>query len=223
LFLDKTPSTGLLLVDDGSTDATPEILESIRSAHPGNVDWFSLPRNSGKAEAVRQGFLRIFPAKPQYLGYWDADLATPLETITRFKDLLENRDHIEMVFGARVQLLGRRIQRSNLRHYSGRIFATLVSCITHLSIYDSQCGAKLFRLSPDLLTVFQEPFLSRWIFDIEIITRCMRIRKDSGRPGVEGIIYEYPLEHWQDVGGSKITVGDALRSLSELWMIRSKL
>jgi hypothetical protein len=51
----------------------------------------------------------------------------------------------------------------------------------------------------------------------------MRIRKDSGRPGVEGIIYEYPLEHWQDVGGSKITVGDALRSLSELWMIRSKL
>ena len=220
-FVETEPSTGFLLVNDGSTDRTQETLERIRSIHPNSVDVLYIPKNSGKAEAVRQGFQRSFKINPRYLGFWDADLATPLKSIRNFRDILDSQPATEMVFGARVQLLGRSIERSTFRHFSGRIFATLVSLKTGLHIYDSQCGAKLFRVSPELVSIFEEPFLSRWFFDVEIITRFIDITKNLDRPTAAEMIYEQPLESWRDIGGSKITPMTALRSLFDLFFISS--
>ncbi|KAK3287117.1 hypothetical protein CYMTET_5346 [Cymbomonas tetramitiformis] len=84
-----------------------------------------------------------------------------------------------MVFGARVALLGRYIQRKASRHYLGRIFATLASLVLDVPIYDTQCGAKMFRVTPDLNTVLSQPFRSRWIFDVELIARFVALRKKS--------------------------------------------
>ena len=105
--------------------------------------------------------MRAFDADPDYIGYWDADLETPLEAIPALCELLDARPDLEIVFGARVRLLGRAIARSALRHYLGRMFATAASMVLGLAVYDTQCGAKLFRASPAIRALFQEPFLTR--------------------------------------------------------------
>src|SRR5204863_9726375 len=108
---------------------------------------------------------------------------------------------MQMVFGARVRLLGRQISRNPSRHYFGRVGATLISQTLGLAVYDTQCGAKLFRAGDDLREVFSKPFLSRWIFDVAIIARFIEMQ---GRDAVARAAYEYPVSAWRDVKGSKV-------------------
>ena len=117
--------------------------------------------NQGKAAAVRAGMRRAFEQGTRYAGYWDAALATPLEEVPRFLDVLDRTPQLTVVFGARVQLLGRSIERSSVRHYLGRIFATVASNVLGLAVYDTQCGAKLFRVDEESRALFAEPFLVR--------------------------------------------------------------
>src|ERR1043166_9602317 len=152
------------------------------------------------------------------VGFWDADIATPLDEIPAFLDIFASRPNIEMVLGARVRLLGRDIQRHESRHYFGRVGATLISKTLGLAVYDTQCGAKLFRVNDTMRDVFANPFLSRWIFDVEIIARFVRLR---GRDAAARAIYELPLRVWKDVKGSKLRSTDFVRALRDLWRIRS--
>src|SRR2546421_9294032 len=73
-----------LFVNDGSTDGTVHVLKALHDADPERYALCDLPRNVGKAEAVRAGILLAFAAGPDFIGYWDADLATPLEAIPTF-------------------------------------------------------------------------------------------------------------------------------------------
>lgn len=215
-----------LFVNDGSTDGTQQVIEQLAAEHPAAFSTLGLKRNGGKAEAVRRGFLEAFKGGADYIGFWDADLATPLEDIPTFAAMLDERQDIEMVFGSRVNLLGRYVRRKLVRHWLGRIFATAASGVLGLPIYDTQCGAKLFRVSEELKDAFAEPFISKWIFDVEIIARMIRNRRGSDLPPVEKIIYEYPLLIWRDVAGSKIrgsdfiTVGMDLGRIYARYMLR---
>ena len=197
-----------LFVDDGSTDGTDGVLEAIRESDSDAFRVLAMPRNVGKAEAVRQGFLSAFNDSAEYVGFWDADLATPLEAIDEFRELLDRRLDLEVVFGSRVNLLGRSVRRNLARHYVGRVFATAASAVLRLPVYDTQCGAKLFRVNEDTTTVFREPFLSKWIFDVEIIARLIRARRGTDRPPVRDVLYEHPLMVWHDIKGSKIRLRD---------------
>jgi dolichyl-phosphate beta-glucosyltransferase len=206
-----------LFVNDGSRDRTIDVLGRLAAGDPGRFSVLDLPQNGGKAEAVRQGTLAALATRPDYVGFWDADLATPLGELPNFLDLLGARPELHLVFGARVRLLGREISRQPARHYVGRIGATLISSSLGVAVYDTQCGAKVFRASEELAEVFSRPFLSRWIFDVEILARFI---ERWGRNRTARATYELPLRRWHDVRGSKVRSGDFLKALHDLWRIR---
>ena len=192
-FALEHPDLRFLFVNDGSTDGTRQLVDALHQAAPDRFLVCHLAQNSGKAEAVRQGVLRAFAEGPTYVGFWDADLATPLEGISAFCSILDTRMDIDMVVGSRVRLLGHSVMRSPLRHYLGRVFATAASLVLGVGIYDTQCGAKLFRASAEFCSLFQAPFRTRWVFDVEFLARLIVVRRETNQPPIDETVYEFPL------------------------------
>ena len=219
-FAKAHPELRFLFVDDGSTDSTRALLDELASGCEG-ISVHGLSPNQGKAEAVRQGMLEALDAGATYAGFWDADLATPLDEIPRFVETLDAHPETAALFGSRVKLLGRSIERNAARHYLGRVGATAISMTLRLPVYDTQCGAKLFRASDATRELFAEPFASGWIFDVEIIARMIRAHRAGVGPDPLASIRELPLQAWRDVAGSKVRAGDFVRAMVELLRIRS--
>jgi glycosyltransferase involved in cell wall biosynthesis len=219
-FLAQDEQVDFLLVNDGSKDATLSVLETLRKKHPDHIRILDKQPNGGKAEAVRAGMLAAIVGEGVAVtGFWDADLATPLVVIPQLLNKLMEDPGRQMIFGSRVRLLGHAIHRKPLRHYLGRCFATAVSIILALPIYDTQCGAKLFRVTPEFKSILASPFQSRWIFDVEIIARFMAIHnKDASF--ADRAIYENPLPRWEDVAGSKVGPLVFFTAFYELMRIR---
>jgi len=172
------------------------------------------------AEAVRRGMKLALRRSPAMVGYWDADLATPLEAVLQFRSVLEQRPELVLVMGSRVALLGRRIRRRWIRHVLGRAFATAASLTLDLVVYDTQCGAKLFRVTPETASLFDRPFHTRWIFDVEILARMIAATRAGGGLPAEETLYEFPLDRWEDVAGSRLTSRDFLIAALDLAAIR---
>jgi len=201
-YLDANEDINFLFVDDGSTDNTPDILHQLKQNSPQRIDILLLSKNTGKATAVRQGILASFKKPSIYVGYWDADLATPLSEIPRFIAELRVDQNKKMICGSRIKTLGADIQRQIFRHYLGRALATFISIILRLPVYDTQCGAKI--IERELAeTIFSEPFISPWLFDVELIARVIGL---VGRKKAAEIIYELPLNTWHDIGTSKVSL-----------------
>ena len=201
-FLQAAPGVHLVFVNDGSTDSTSARLAEIEQSAPGRVELIELPVNQGKGEAVRSGILAGLENSPRWLGYWDADLATPLEEVCMFAELAQTQPHIRLLCGSRILRMGANIRRHWYRHYPGRIIATCISLLLGLEVYDTQCGAKL--IEPELAAeIFAEPFSSKWLFDVELIARIITL---AGKQEAKRIIYEYPLSRWTDIGESKISL-----------------
>ncbi|MCH2117565.1 MAG: glycosyltransferase [Pirellulales bacterium] len=214
-FLAKTSDIDFLLVDDGSTDQTRSLLTSLAQDSGGRVTVCGLDKNVGKAEAVRQGVQKALVRSPNFVGYWDADLATPLEAIDQFRSVFLEHQEIQLVLGSRVPLLGRSIHRRTTRQLLGRSFAIAASLVLRLPVYDTQCGAKLFRVTPATSGLFAEPFHSRWIFDVEILARLScatgwRVEE------MQSPLFEYPLDRWDEIAGSKLRLRDFLAAVIEL-------
>jgi dolichyl-phosphate beta-glucosyltransferase len=218
-FLRKVEGVNFLFVNDGSRDNTLDVLQTIRSGREDRIQILDKQPNAGKAEAVRTGLQKaIEQGQGTYVGFWDADLSTPLEVIPDFLALLNGSDQFQMVFGSRVRLLGRDVARKASRHYLGRVFASFASITLGLPIYDTQCGAKLFRVTPELASILKEKFLSRWVFDVEILARYIAFYQGSVAYLRESI-YEFPLPRWYDVDGSKVRSGDFFKAALDLFRI----
>lgn len=193
----------ITFVDDGSTDDTRALLTRFAVAHEGRVRVHAMDANRGKGEAVRVGMNLALADGAPFVGYADADLATPAEELARLATIaLDSR--ADVVMGSRVARAGASIDRKAARHYLGRVFATYASLLLEARIYDTQCGAKVFRADARLSRALATEFVSRWVFDVEILARLLH---DRASPMPLDRLLEVPLERWTDVGGSKIRAG----------------
>jgi dolichyl-phosphate beta-glucosyltransferase len=201
------PNVSLVFVDDGSRDDTLPVLRDIARDEP-RVRVLPMGENQGKGEAVRAG-MNLAMLDADIVGYLDADFSAPAREMLRVIDALRTGAH-DVALGSRVALLGRRIERSNVRHYLGRVFATAASATLGLPVYDTQCGAKAFRVTPALRRALVRPFTSRWVFDVELLDRLLH----EGVPS--SAIVEVPLLEWRDVSGSKLHPWAASRAAWDL-------
>lgn len=215
---EKEERLHFLFVNDGSSDATASVLEEISKRNPGQISWLHLPQNAGKAEAVRQGIRKGLEQNLfDFIGFLDADLSSPPEEILYLKAFSDFRGggHT-FLFGSRMKHLGSSIYRQPMRHYFGRVAATAASVALNLPVYDTQCGVKLMKaiLCENL---FEKPFLSRWLFDVELFFRLKSIYSQNE---FESHVLEVPLREWREAPGTKLGTGDVLKVPLELWRIR---
>jgi glycosyltransferase involved in cell wall biosynthesis len=215
LALAQDPLLEFVFVNDGSKDATSEVLREMQRRVGNRTGVLELGANGGKANAVRAGVLQAFELQPTYIGYWDADLATSLACVELFAREMETRN-VSLILGSRVRLMGRNIERSAVRHYVGRGFATLAAFSLGFPIYDTQCGAKLFRASPVFRNAFSNKFEMNWTFDVELLHRLNGEKAHAAGFEILRDCVEYPLPEWIDAPGSKLTFGQYPGILREL-------
>jgi glycosyltransferase involved in cell wall biosynthesis len=185
----------VLIVDDGSTPNEAgyirDLADTLRPAHPRLLAPLCLDENRGKGGAVRAGW--ELAEDRDWVGFVDADGAVPVREVIRLLTLAMISTPPAAIFGSRVRMLGRRVERSTLRHWSGRFFAFLVAITVSSRVYDSQCGVKflpaaaLRRIAPWLRE-------TGFCFDVEILaaleTAGLRIE-------------EVPID-WTDAPGTKV-------------------
>jgi len=181
-----------VFVDDGSTDQTYAIIKKLQGECPGSMV-LKMDRNRGKGHAIRQAMLGLAKSvnNRYWIGYWDADLATPLAEVFEMIKTGE-KTNADAVIAIRQEGNKRLIKRTSLRKSLNRGFSKFLNSQLGLSYIDTQCGAKIFR-GEILLQAFNDPFLSKWLFDIEVLLRLKTRHVD-----------QYPLKQWIAQSNSKI-------------------
>lgn len=214
-FVEANLDVSILFVDDGSTDETASILRTLASHS--RVSVLTLPKNQGKAEAVRRGLLAAMSTPADWIGYVDADLATPPAEIRRLIDIAIGTSKFDCVFGSRIRLCGSHISRSTWHHLRGRVFATLADYVLGAHVYDTQAGAKFFRNRPELRSCLESPFADRWSFDVELFGRLGRVDIFPSRS------VEIPMQTWTDHRGSKVGLLGGVRAMASLIRVHRRL
>jgi len=204
-FAATHPGVFFLLIDDGSSDNTRDVLVDLKSENAVQFNFFVQQQNLGKGEAVREGILKSLEwQKFDYVGYFDADLATPLIEIEWLLHHMEQHPHPEMTFGSRQRNGANIIERKTVRHILGRVYAGFVTSSLGLKVHDTQCGAKIFTSSL-AQELFKEPFIDRWLFDVEIFCRLKKLQRDHPIPYREVV-----LRQWTEMGHSRIRIIDLI-------------
>jgi dolichyl-phosphate beta-glucosyltransferase len=208
----------LLFVDDGSADRTADVVGRLVDAHPDRIDLVVLPRNVGKAEAVRLGLLTAIERGGSIVGYLDADLATPPGEMLRLIETARSQPDRTAVLGSRVALLGHTVRRRPARHYLGRLYGTAASLALGVPVYDTQCGAKVFRVGGPLECALADRFSDRWSFDVELLARLL------AHPDLPAeSLLEVPLLEWRDVTGSSVGAWSGARAVWALTGLRRRV
>lgn len=199
-FITTRPHFLFIFINDGSVDETGQVLIKNISTFS-NVVLIQNTKNEGKAGAVRSGILHAYTHyNYQYISFIDADLSSPLTELDRFASILNEKTSIDFILGSRIQMLGKKIKRNLFRHYIGRVIATFICRILNEPVYDTQCGIKMFR-KEILNQLVQQPFLSRWLFDVEILARYKVL---YGSTAFNEKIIEVPVKEWIEKEYSKL-------------------
>lgn len=217
-FAKNHPGYHLCFVNDGSTDNTLEVLNEIRKGNEDAISIYDCQKNGGKAEAVRQGMLHL--AKDHqfdYLGYLDADLSTDFMDFDELVRTLEE-SNFAIVSGSRISRMGANITKESARKIISKTINLIIQKILGMPFKDTQCGAKVMR--PSIVTaVFEKPFNTRWLFDVEIF---IRMRKIFGKDIATSLICEQPLKRWIHADGSKLSMKDSIKIIWQLGQLSIK-
>ena len=203
---DEIGTWEVLLVDDGSTDDTVDIVEARPEARPGADG--STPRlrvlrrrHAGKGAAVTAG---VLAATTDLIVFADADMATPPDQIPFLTEALAGDD---IALGSRIQPDGsdRRASQPTYRRMLGRVYRALAGMWVTGDVPDTQCGFKGFRRAA-AHDVFGRLKTDGIVFDAEVIYLARRL----------GYSYAVVPVMWHDIHGSRMRVRPRL-ALSVLW------
>ncbi len=216
----RSPRTGqvrLLFVDDGSTDGTGRVLARMaeasdgdRGLHPG-APTPARPKRSrrGLLVAVRSGARdgRVLRRRPGHTARGAAAARSGRSA---------TRPDLAGVLGSRVARLGSSIERNALRHYLGRAYATIASMALGITVYDTQCGAKVFRVNDTFVAALAEPFRSSWAFDVELLHRLLRGSAPAPRASRSPLSSRCPSRPGATSRAPRCGSGPALAALLDL-------
>jgi len=194
----------IVVVDDGSTDRTAEIVASHSEAEP-RIKLVKAP-HGGKGAAVRTGMLE---AAGEWRFLSDADLSMPPDNLPRFFDGEDGSPRFDIAIGSREAFGARRIGEPWSRHFLGRIFNWTVKVVAIRGIEDTQCGFKLYS-SDAAEAVFPLQRLDGFSFDIEDLLIARKAGFSIG---------EIPID-WQYYEGGKVTFGSSIRAYWDIFQIR---
>jgi len=204
----NSPESELIVVNDGSTDATGRIARDVFSAAELTTRLLENFPNRGKGAAVRSGLL--VARKPIAL-FFDADLSTPLEETPTVIEPIANGE-VDIAFGSRA--LDRRLIGQHQpwrREQAGRVFNLLARLATGLPFWDTQCGFKAFRMEA-CRPIIESAKVIGFGFDVELLLLAQRA-------GLR--LREIPVR-WNHHEGSKIRlVHDSVRMLREVLSLRA--
>lgn len=205
-----SPGSELIVVNDGSTDTTAEIVrEAFSAAGPVKTRLIEHHPNRGKGAAVRAGLLAaIHP-----IGLFsDADLSTPIDDAPRLVEPIAAGE-VDVAFGSRAldrRLIGNR--QPWRREQGGRVFNLVVRVATGLPFWDTQCGFKAFRLDA-CRPILERAQTEGFGFDVELLYLAWRAKLR---------MREIPV-HWNHYDGSKVSfLRDSVRMFGEVVALRSR-
>ena len=221
-FIDKNSGYHLCFVNDGSKDATLEVLNDLRKGRENFITVYDCAKNGGKAEAVRLGMLHMVKkADLDYIGFLDADLSTDLADFDELVSTIENSD-FKIVSGSRISRMGANITKESARKVISLTINFIIRTILSMNFKDTQCGAKIFHKDVIHLA-FDKKFITKWLFDVEIF---MRMRRHFGLDTAKAMMCEKPLKRWIHADGSKLSMKDSIKIIGQLgqiaWSYRSK-
>jgi glycosyltransferase involved in cell wall biosynthesis len=196
----------VLVVDDGSTDRTAEVVDAARARFP-EVRRITNPTNHGKGYAVRQGML---DAQGEIILFSDADLSTPIEEADKLIAAIREGGWDGAIGSRGIDRSLIESRQSAMREAGGIIFNRVVRMFTGLRFADTQCGFKAFRRARARI-LFEQQRVDGFGFDPEILFL-------AERHGLR--VAEIPVR-WAHDEGSKVKFAkDGLRMVGELWTIR---
>ena len=195
----------VIVVDDGSGDSTAGVVEEY-SKPPSPIRLLRNPGNKGKGYAVRHGML---DAEGDWILYTDADLSTPIEEVQKLQTAALQQNAVIAIGSRAVDRSLVDVHQSLLREYSGRFFNVVMRALTGLPFLDTQCGFKLYRADA-AKEIFSRQEQDGFSFDVEdlVIAKKLRLRA-----------VEVPVR-WSNAEGTKVTLGQGLKSFTDLLRIR---
>lgn len=192
----------LIVADDGSTDDTIELLESLDLV---NMAVLEADKNGGKGSAVRRG---VLAARGRWILFADADQSTPIE---QFETLLsELHDGADVAIGSRAVDGATVANKSLLRTMFSKGLNLIVRRGCGVPFRDTQCGFKMFTREAGH-TLFRRQLVDQFSFDLEILFLARKL-------GMR--VAEVPVE-WVDAPGSTVDPAKvALEFLADIAQIR---